>query len=100
MRDSTRTMHASSRSATWYFIPSVLTHVSLKGQFILDYYYKMQYREELWSVDSFSYSRAIDLDIHEPPIMAFHKGAVSNWMEGEEESALHSPNPKQAWNIA
>lgn len=60
----------------------------------------MQYREELWQADSFSYSRGIDFDIHEPFIMAFHKGAVSNYQEGEEESALWSPDPRKAWNIA
>jgi hypothetical protein len=51
----------------------VITYASIRA---LDYYNISTPHHELWAAPTFSYKGGIDLDVHEPYTLAFHKGVA------------------------
>jgi hypothetical protein len=71
-----------------------LVGICLVSQFLLDSYHNGHYKKEYWTPAKFSFQGGIDLDIHDPWTMAFHKGVASYVQEGSKLTQTGHPDNK------
>lgn len=71
-----------------------LTAIFLVSQYLLDWYQSGHFQPEMWFSSRYSFPTGIDLDIHDPYTMTYHKAVVHKVQEGGQETRLYTPDDK------